>query len=117
MKEYNKDNFAKFIFNQAKKIKYYSFDLFYDISRLVEYDKCYENYTDLSGNIITDKPVEKTFILLIRTSGSHLYEETDIDLIETTEGVFDTLNKYKITITANCDYLHKVSFARVEKLK
>lgn len=63
------DEFAKFIAEQILTIEMYQFDILYDVRRIV--DELQEN----RGN--SEKPVLKTFHLMIRSTGCDLVEPND----------------------------------------
>ncbi len=116
MKKLNRDQFAKFIFAQSDKIQNYNFDLFHDITKLVNFAYDSNNYRNEYKEIITDKPVQKTYFLYIKSFGSWLFDEDQKENIKATEDN-EYLNKYKVVITLNCDYIYNKEFAEVTKIK
>ena len=117
MKKLTNDQFAKFMFAQSEKINNYNFDLFHDIRDIVNY--CYncDNYRDETRQIITNKPVIKTYIFFVRPMGTYLFDVNDISNINHVENNCEVINKYKIEITLNHSYLYNEEFAKVTKLK
>lgn len=113
----SQDQLAKLMFNKGLEVTSYNFDIFYDIKKIVDYSSNADNYRDEHKSIITNKPVRKTFKWFIRETGSYLVDIEDTDWIKAVEKNFEsTLGIYEITITANCDYIYKESFAKVEKI-
>mgnify|MGYP003629921806 FL=1 len=116
--KFSQDQLVDFFFEQGKKIKNYKFDLFYDIAKIVNYSKDVNNYRDEYGQIITNKPVEKKYIFLIRETGTYLIEKEDTETIKSVERAFseDAHQKYEIVIIPNSSYLFDRSFCEISKL-
>ena len=113
----NRDEFAKFIFNQNTKIKNYNFDLFHDIAKIVNFAYDSNNYRNEFKEIISDKPVKKEYNFYVKSLGSWLFDKENISSIKHIEKDSDYLNKYEITIIPNCDYLYNTEFATIKKIK
>jgi len=113
----NRDQLVKFFFDQNKKIENYNFDLFHDIAKIVNYAYNSDNYRDTNGQIETNKPVLKEYIFFVRKLGSWLFDSDNLSMINQVNKDNDYLNKYEITIIANCDYLLNIDFATIKQLK
>jgi hypothetical protein len=113
----NRDNLAKFIFAQSSKIESYNFDLCHDIAKLLKYACNSDNYRNENGEIESRKPVVKEYYFYIRKTGSFLIDVEDETSNQIIEKAYDNINKYKISISPNCDYLYNTEFATIETLK
>jgi len=114
MKNLDRTEFTIFFLKQNRKIKNYKFDLFHDINTIMNFAYNHNNYRDKSGQIVTDKPIYKSYFWYIREQGTHLIETHDKETIDAVEKAFKTTEKFELTITANCDYLHNVPFCQVK---
>ena len=116
VRKMNRDNFAKFIFSKNETIKQYNFDLFHDIAKIIKYAYNSDNYRNENQEIITNKEVVKEYIFYVREQGTHLVDASDSKTITHLDLVFNYVEKFKIVIVANCDYLHNIEFAEVTNL-
>ena len=113
---FTRDQFAKFLFSQNRKIKNYNFDLLHDIKQIMNFAYNRENTADENGQTITNRPIEKSFFFFVRESGTWLVDEENTETLQSIEKSFNHIEKFKITIIANCDYFYKTPFAKVQKL-
>ena len=72
MKTMTKDQFARFMAEQILEIKQYNFDVFYDISKIVN-----ESKEVLFSKDSTEKPIKKEYHLMIRSTGCDLVNPSD----------------------------------------
>ena len=110
--ELTKNEFAKFILNEASMIKHYPFDVFYDMHQIV--DMQIEVYSE---NSKYEKPqnVMRTILLTFSDYGTHLTEIND-NLYTKLELFLNSTNSQRfflITLFFNCEYFTDQSFAIV----
>lgn len=104
--EMSPDQFSKFIAEQILKVENYSFDVFYDIAKIMKI--FIENRSTL------DKEIIETFHLMIRNTG--------FDLVKTDNSEYKTFFQknseiYHLSFCWNYSYMHKKPFCEVEKIK
>lgn len=109
MKNLTRDQFAKFMFEQFDIIKSYKFDILHDISKIINFAY------DLENQKFSDAPIKKTFVFLVRESGTYLIDAENVEFISDCKKVFNNLFEYKITICSNCDYFYNETFAQIEE--
>lgn len=109
--------FINFFEEESKTVQNYKSDLWHDIKSIMNFAYHSEDKFYKSGRVITDKPVSMRYIWLIRVNGTHLIPEESTQLIQFVRNAMGVQKEFKITITANSDYLSGVPFAKVERLK
>ncbi len=110
-RELTRNQFAKFIANKLLKLKAYNFDLFYDIARITEeHKKQRANYKE---------PVQTTFHLFLRDTGSDLIDMADIIKEKDTYKIMKerSIQIYRLRFTFNCDNFYNVPFVIITKIK
>ncbi len=113
MKQYNKDKFSKFIFNQWKKeVKFYNFDIMYDIKNILDTNQ----KILLECNFETQKPIYVTKFWFLRETGTHICDfaenNSTIKLLKDNNKVM-----YKLTFCINSDYFSNQEYCTIEKIK
>ena len=112
---FNKDGFAKWMFEQNSKLRMYNFDMFYDIRAILNLEQSALGKARLENNNSTpcDKPVTSCLYLFIRETGTWISEEHELSPTYMTESKW----AYKLTFCWNYSYMRGESFCTMEIVK
>ena len=113
---FNKDGFAKWIFEQNSKLRMYNFDMFYDIRAILnlEQSAILKAKSENNNNYYPcDKPVTSCLYLFIRDTGTWISEEHELSPIYMRESKW----AYKLTFCWNYSYMRDESFCTMEIVK
>ena len=99
------DEFAKFIAQAILDIEHYSFDLLYDIKRIM--DELAEKRSE------TREPQKSNYHLMLRNTGADLIKPDDENykLYNNRSNII-----YSLTFCWNCSYMMGESFCNIDKI-
>lgn len=100
------DQFAIFMADVIKSVKFYNFDAFYDIAKIVKLKS--EKQKD------SVNPQKESFFLFSRDTGIDLI---DVDNENLDLYIQNNLHQYLIEFCFNSDYFRDESFATIETIK
>ena len=121
MTEYNKNQFAKFLFNIGLSINNYNYDLIYDIGNIRSKEtETIKRETEKNDNRYPTKDkVLDTMYLFTRSNGTHsFFEGENINTLEEIKMYKDHNEKmYKIVFCWNEGYFSNTEHCTIEEIK
>ena len=109
--KFNKDSFARFIFNESAKIEMYNFDVFYDIKSIMNTndEKLRED------KFPTEKPIFQTYFWFTRNTGTWLCKEEEETMYKSYEN--NSTNIFKLEFCLNESYFSNQEYCTITKIK